>query len=143
MNIYPDFTFFIQMAFFFACVWTLTHLMFPPVLAVILERQKKIDHAQRELKERDEEGRQMQRDYQEEIRKVRVQAQDIRNKARNESAQYEREILEKARQEEIKLMQEERAKISARREELQTQFEKDRSALTQEIVARLLGRSAS
>lgn len=143
MNIYPDFTFFFQMAFFFACYWAMKNLMFPPVLAVILERQKKIDHAQRELKEREEEGRQMQRDYQEEIRKVRVTAQDIRNKARNEAAQYERDALEKARQEELSLLQDERQKIDARRAELQTQFEKDRDDLTKEIVSQLLGRTVS
>ena len=140
MSIYPDFTFFIQLALFLLCFWAMKTYLFPPVLEVLLKRQTMIERAQRELREHDEQGKKMQQDYQEEIRKTRVAAQEIRNQARRDLADYERDALEKARLEELHLLEEGRKKIEQQQQDLEAQFAKDRNQIVNEIVSKALGR---
>jgi len=91
MNIYPDWTVIFQLAFFGICYWMLKTLVFPPVLAVIQKRQSMVEHPQKELRDREEEGIEMTQSYHDQIRDTRLEAQNIRNRAREEASAYERE----------------------------------------------------
>lgn len=138
MNIYPDWTIFFQFMLFASCFWVFKNVLFPPILGVILERQRKIEFAQRELRERDEEGKAMLQEYQEHIRKARSQAQDIRNQARAEASQYEHSRIAKARNlaQEITLQGE--SSLQEQRQAVLRDLHTESQAIASQIVDSLL-----
>ncbi|MEM1010418.1 MAG: ATP synthase F0 subunit B [Myxococcota bacterium] len=143
MNIYPDWTLLIQLAFFGACYWMLKTLVFPPVLNIIRKRQKMVEHAQKELVEREEEGREMERKYAAEIRDIRMEAQQIRNQARQEAGAYEREQLAQQRADALAKQQQKHTEMAATEQRLLAGLRQEKQKLGREVVSSLLGRPLS
>ena len=138
MNIKPDFTIVIQFVFFAASYWVLTKLFFPPVLNIIFRRYKMIENAKKELKEHEEKGLEMQSTYENRIREVRIQAQDIRKNARQEANQKERNLLEEAREKASVYLKGKELDFQKQQEEHQSQVEKNVGKLSEQIVEKLL-----
>lgn len=140
MNIFPDWTIFLQFLLFASCFWVFKNVLFPPILGVILERQRKIEFAQRELRERDEEGKAMLQEYQEHIRKARAQAQEIRNKARAQASLYEHERLTSARTVAQQLLTQGEDALQEQRSAILQKANSESQLLASEIVESLLKR---
>lgn len=141
MTIYPDWTILFQFAFFLASFWALKTFFFPPVLDVIKRRITMIEKANEQLRHYDAEGRQMQKAYEGRLRDARIQAQDIRNQARKETAQKERERLDQAREEASKILAKGESEIEDQRAQAHSQIESKARDLSAQIVEKVLGRS--
>ncbi len=137
----PNYTFFIQMFFFVACFLILRNYLFPPVLEVLLERQKKVEQAHQELKKYEKEGEEMEEKYQETIRDARIQAQKIYKDARSEASEEERRIVEAARSEANQTMVEREQQAQKQRDSLRANLDSDADNLAQEIASKVLGRT--
>lgn len=117
--------------------------MFPPVLRVILEREKKIEQAHKELLRQDEEGQQMEQEYSDKIREARLQAQEIHNEARKEASAKEHSILAEAQEQSAQLQSKNSTELGEQRQAVVAKLDQDSEAMAQDIASKLLGRSIS
>lgn len=138
MNINPDITVLIQFVFFIASYWVLSKLAFPPVLEVIIKRKQMIDQANLELKQRDQEGKDMQAEYDGRIRDARLKAQEVRRQARNEASSTERELLEKTRLKTVSLLEQKEKELTVHRTSLLATLDDETKRLSEKIVEKLL-----
>lgn len=143
VSIVPTFSILLQAVLFIAAYQVLRRVMFPPVLNVILERQKKIEQATKELVKLEEEGQQMELEYQEKIREARLKAQEIVSQARKEASEEEHTILDEAKQKSAKELYENTNKLEQNRQQIVDQFDKESEEMASEIASKLLGRSIS
>jgi F-type H+-transporting ATPase subunit b len=141
ISIFPDLTIVFQAVFFLVTLLVFKRVMFPPVLRVLLERQKQTERAHQELIRLDEEGQDMERKYQETIRDARLKAQEINNQARKEASDEEHKLLEAARQNAAKALYENTSKLEAHRKEVVAQFDQESETLAKGIASNLLGRT--
>lgn len=143
VSIAPNLSIVFQTLFFVASFLVLKRVMFPPVLRVILEREKKIEQAHKELLRQDEEGQQMEQEYSDKIREARLQAQEIHNEARKEASAKEHSILAEAQEQSAQLQSKNSTELGEQRQAVVAKLDQDSEAMAQDIASKLLGRSIS
>lgn len=136
-----NWTIFTQAFFFLVSFAILSRYFFPPVMEVLLQRQKMVDQAHQELKRYEHEGQEMERDYQDHIRNARKEAQGIHKEARAEASDQERTIIEQARSEAAQVMYQREHQARQQRDSLRANLDQDAEKLAKDIASKVLGRS--
>ncbi|MBW2465395.1 MAG: ATP synthase F0 subunit B, partial [Deltaproteobacteria bacterium] len=94
-----DGTIFVQLAIFFIAFFILRELVFKPMMTLFDAREEAIDGARKEAKAMEQEALDKGVTFDEEMRKVRLEAGEERDKLRGEGQRLEREMLDKVRSE--------------------------------------------
>ncbi len=134
-------TFWLQTFFFIVCWYILSQYLFPPVKDVLLKRQKMIEQAYQELKRYEMEGQELEQSYHDKIHEARVDAQRIHKESRNEASSQERSIIEEARTEATKTLNQREVQAKQQRDALRETLTADAEKLGSEIAGKILGRS--
>jgi len=93
-----DVTFFVQVGLFFVAFIFLRSLVFKPMLALFEEREASIGGAKAEAKRMEEDAAEKGDDFDTQMRTLRIEAGEEREKMRLEGRRLEAEVLEKVRE---------------------------------------------
>lgn len=135
-----DGTLFVHIVVFFVAFFILRSLVFKPMVSLFEAREEAIDGARAEARQMEKDAAKKADRFDEEMRQVRLEAGEERDKLRQEGLRLERTVLEKVRQETQqtlaaaeKRIEEEGARI---RREIQTTV----PGLARDMASKLLGR---
>lgn len=98
-----DFTVIAQVLSFLLLVWILAKFAWKPLMAMMEERRKFIESSLKQAEQERQQAEQIKREYQEEMRKARQEAQDVIAKATKASEERAVEILAQAKEEADKI----------------------------------------
>lgn len=138
-----DATFFMQMAIFFALFAVLYALLFKPLLAVFDEREHAIDGAKQKSRELEVSADEKFQRFETEMKKVRVEATQERERVRQDALNLERDLLAKSRTEADKMMKEAAEKLATDGAKVRADMLASAPQLASDIAERLLGRRAN
>lgn len=138
-----DGTFFVQLGIFFVAFLVLRSLVFKPMVALFEAREEAIGGAKAEAQRLSAEAATAGQSFDEELRKVRLQAAGERDKLRADAQKREREILEAVKAETDKSAAEAQTKLDASATELRTALVASVPGLAKEIASKLLQREVA
>ena len=138
-----DSTFFMQMAIFFALFAVLYVLLFKPLLAVFDEREQAIDGAKQKSRELEVSAEEKFQRFETEMKKVRIEATQERDRVRQDALNLERELLAKSRVEADNMMKEASEKLATDGAKVRADMLASAPQLASDIAERLLGRRAN
>ncbi len=136
-----DGTIFVQFIIFFLLFFILRALVFKPLIALFARREEAIEGAREEAKRLSREVRGSSDKFEEALRKVREEAGLERDRIRQETANTERDLLEKVRNDVKSTMDEATATIAKEAADARAGIRADAPRLAREIATKLLGRS--
>lgn len=143
INLALDLTFLAQFVLFGVFITFLKPLLFDPLLKVFEERERQTEGAKKDAREMDAEAGALLQRYEGELANVRRQAGLERERLRAEVARLEAKIMEEARTETMKILDEGKARNSAEVAELRQQLEVAKPELAKQIAARILDREVA
>jgi F-type H+-transporting ATPase subunit b len=143
INLALDLTFLAQLAMFGVFITLLKPLLFDPLLKVFEEREKRTEGAKQEARGMDAKAGQLLEKYEAELAKVRREAGLERERLRAETAKLEAKIMEAARLETVKIIEDGRTRITTEVAQLRKELEAQKPELARQIAARILGREVS
>lgn len=138
-----DSTFFMQMAIFFALFAVLYVLLFKPLLAVFDERENAIGGAKQKSRELEVSAEEKFQRFETEMKKVRIEAMQERDRARQDALNLERELLATSRVEADQMMKEASEKLATDGAKVRADMLASAPQLASDIAERLLGRRAN
>lgn len=135
-----DGTLFVQLAIFFMTFFVLKALVFGPMMKLFEAREKAIDGAREEAKALDKDAKAKGTAFDDELRKVKLAAQEERDRLRADGAHLERQLLEHARKETQSLLTDAAAKLTSERARARGELERQVPVIAKQIATRVLGR---
>lgn len=133
----------IQFGVISTLVVVLKPLLFDPLLAVLEEREKRVDGARAEARQMDDEAAELLLKYEGEIQKVHRVAGEERDKIRAAAQKVEATEMSEARAEAQAIVERGRAELTAQRERLTAELVAAEPELSRQIAGRVLGRDVS
>jgi len=138
-----DGTIFVQAAIFFVAFFLLRSIVFKPMVALFEAREAAIDGAKAEADRLHLEAASAGQTFDDELRKVRAQAQGERDKLRADALKREREILDAVKVETDKSMDDAEARIATQAEALRKEISASTPVLARQIASKLLQREVA
>jgi F-type H+-transporting ATPase subunit b len=138
-----DGTFFLQMAIFFALFAVLYTALFKPLMGVFDARESAIDGAKQKSRELEVSAEEKFQRFETEMKKVRIEATQERDRVRQDALNLERELLSKSRAEADKMMKEADATLTQEGAKVRAEILASAPQLASDIAERLLGRRAN
>ena len=138
-----DGTFFIQLVVFLIAFLVLRQLVFKPMMSLFAAREAAIEGSRQEAREMETDAKVKAAAFEEEMRKVKSQVADERDKVRGEAMKTEREILEKTRTETQRTLQEAEKRLADEATRVRAEMKGQTAVLAKQIATRLLGRDVS
>lgn len=138
-----DGTIFVQAAIFFVAFFLLRAIVFKPMVALFEAREAAIDGAKAEADRLQLEAASAGQTFDEELRKVRAQAQVERDKLRADALHRERAILEAVKAETDKATEDADKRLAAQAEVLRKEINTSVPALARQIASKLLQREVA
>ncbi len=138
-----DGTMFIQVGIFFVAFFVLRPLIFRPMVDLFEARENAIEGARIEARRLREEADDAGKSFEEEMRKVRLQAGEERERLRAEGKRLERNVLERVRQDTAKQLADADAQIRAEAKRTRAEMERHTPQLARQIASKLLTREVS
>lgn len=138
-----DGTIFVQAAIFFVAFFLLRAIVFKPMVALFEAREAAIDGAKAEADRLQLEAASAGQTFDDELRKVRAQAQVERDKLRADALQRERSILDAVKAETDKASAEADARIASQAEGLRKEIQASVPGLARQIASKLLQREVA
>ena len=138
-----DGTIFVQLAIFFIAFFILRALVFQPMMKLFDAREEAIEGARREAREMTKEAAEKGESFEDEMRKVRLEAGEDRDKLRADGQRLERELLDKVRTETHATMLAAEKKMNAEADAVRTEMKTQVPLLAKQIATQLLGREVS
>jgi F-type H+-transporting ATPase subunit b len=135
-----DGTLFVQLAMFFVAFALLYGLVFKPMIAVLEAREQAIDGAKNEAKQLEQDVKDKQATFDAELRKVRGNAGEERERLRAEALELERKLLERVRVETTSLMNDAKAQLEVEARSARAELAAGRNDLAREIASKVIGR---
>jgi len=135
-----DGTLFVQLAMFFLAFGLLYVLVFKPMVAVLEAREQAIDGAKAEAKQLEHDVKTKQASFDAELRKVRSNASDERERLRAEALELERKLLDTVRTETTTLVEEARERLEHEARSARAELAASRADLAREIASKVIGR---
>jgi F-type H+-transporting ATPase subunit b len=135
-----DGTVFVQLGMFFVAFLLLHALVFKPMVALIDAREQAIDGAKDEAKHLEQEVKDKQATFENELRKVRGSAGEERERLRSEGLELERKLLENVRAETGTLVREAGERLTAEAKRVRAELATSQSDLAREIASKVIGR---
>jgi F-type H+-transporting ATPase subunit b len=140
VNVDFDFSFLVQLVLFAAFVVFLKPIVFDPMLRLFEERERRTEGVRKRARQMDEKAHLFFQKYEAAMEEVRRQASLDRERLRAETAKLEARILEDAKKESQRILDEGRKTITEEVSRLRTEIEAARPALASQIASKLLGR---
>ena len=138
-----DGTLFIQFALFLIMLLILSRVLFKPYLKLRDDRHKGIEGAREEAHGMEGKARQIVADYDAKLTAAKQRGAEERQRLRTEGAIHERQVLGAARDEAQKALDGARGKIASDSAAARAKLEQESTALTRQIVKKILGREVA
>lgn len=135
-----DGTIWIQLAFFGIAFLVLRPLIFRPMVALFEARENAIQGAKLEALRLQDEAAAEDEEFEEEMRKLRLQAGEERDRLRAEGKRLERTVLDRVREETDKQLAEAEAKLEREQAKLRAELSQSVPALAKQIASKILNR---
>lgn len=140
VNVDFDLSFLAQVAIFALFVTLLKPILFEPMMRLFEERDLRTDGARAAARKMDARANELIQRYEAELEAVRHEAAKDRDRLRAETAKLEAHILDEAKADANRIIDQGREKIASEVATLRQELEAMRPALAQQIASRLLGR---
>lgn len=135
-----DGTLLVHVVIFFVAMLLLRALVFKPMIALFQAREQAIDGARAEARQMEKDASKKADAFEDEMRKVRIEAGAERDKLRQEGLRLERAILEKVRQETQATIAAADERITTEGAKLRREIQQSVPLLAREMAGKLLGR---
>ena len=136
-------TLIIQIVNFLVLLLVLNALLYKPVIAKIREREARIRNDREKAAELDGQVQEQERRHQQELAIVRQKGAQEKNALTVEAKKKEAEILDKARAEASRIVEDMKASIRVEAEEVRKALTAEMTPLAQSISEKILGRPVS
>jgi F-type H+-transporting ATPase subunit b len=140
VNLDFDLTFLIQMVAFTLLVLILKPLLFDPLMSLFAERERCTEGAKLSARQMDERAGELLRRYEAELEKVRRIAGEERERLRSEGQRLEAKIVEEARAEVAKTIDDGKAAITRESATIRAELHVRSQQLGRSIASSVLGR---
>ncbi len=138
-----DGTLFVHLVIFFLAFFILRSLVFKPMVRLFEAREEAIDGARADARQMEKDAAKKADAFEEEMRKVRLEAGTERDKLRQEGLRLERTILEKVRQETQQSVVDAEKKLADEAARIRREIQTSVPILAREMATKLLGREVS
>ncbi len=135
-----DGTIWIQLGLFGVAFFLFRPLIFRPMIALFEARENAIEGAKLEALRLQDEAAAESEEFEEEMRRLRLQAGEERDRLRAEGKRLERTLLDRVRDETNKQLAEADAKLATESARLTSQLDQGIPALAQQIASKMLDR---
>ena len=136
-------TLIIQIVNFLVLLLVLNALLYKPVTAKIREREARIRNDREKAAELDGQVQEQEKRHQQELATVRQTGAQEKSALMAESKKKEAEILDKARAEASRIVEDMKASIRVEAEEVRKALKAEMTPLAQSISEKILGRAVS
>lgn len=138
-----DGTFLVHLLIFFLAFLLLRSLIFKPMVSLFEAREQAIDGARAEARQMERDALEKADAFEEEMRTVRLQAGEERDKLRQEGLRLERTILEKVRQETQKTVADADTRMRDEATRIRRDIQSSVPVLARDMATKLLGREVA
>lgn len=135
-----DATFIAQFILFTAFVLVLRPLLFDPLLKVFAERERRTDGARDKARVMDAKAGELLQRYEAELDKVRIEANQERERLRREAKEIEAKIMADARADVARILESGKGRIHTEVEQMKKEVAEAQPMHAAEIASRVLGR---
>jgi len=135
-----DGTIWIQLVLFGIAFFLLRPLVFRPMVALFEARENAIEGSKLEALRLQDEAAAESEEFDEEMRRLRLQAGEERDRLRAEGKRLERAVLDRVREETDRQLAEADKKLASEASKLRTDMKSSIPALAQQIASKLLNR---
>jgi len=135
-----DATFIAQFILFTAFVLVLRPLLFDPLLKVFAERERRTDGARDKARVMDAKAGELLQRYEAELDKVRIEANQERERLRREAKEIEAKIMADARADVARVLERGNGRIPTEVEQMKKEVAEEQPMHAAEIASRVLGR---
>jgi F-type H+-transporting ATPase subunit b len=136
-------TLIVQIINFLVLLLVLNALLYKPVIAKIREREARIRNDREKAVELDSQVQEQEKRHQQELATVRQTAAQEKNALTVEAKKKEAEVLDKARAEASRIVEDMKASIRVEAEEVRKALTAEMTPLAQSISEKILGRPVS
>jgi F-type H+-transporting ATPase subunit b len=140
VNVDFDLSVVAQIALFALFITVLKPVLFDPLLRLFEERERRTDGARADARKMDEKAAELLARFEAEIELVRREAAAEREKLRLETRELENRVLEEAKRDSARILEQGRERIRQEVATLRKDLDASRPALAAEIAGKLLGR---
>ncbi len=140
VNVDVDFSFLVQLLLFGAFIVFLKPIVFDPMLRLFEERERRTEGVRQRAREMDAKAAAFFQKYEAAMEEVRRGAAKDRERLRADTAKLEAKILDEAKHESERILDEGRRTITSEVERLRKELDAARPALAAQIASKLLGR---
>ena len=135
-----DGTIWIQLGLFAVAFFVFRPLIFRPMVALFEAREKAIEGSKLEALRLQDEASAESEEFDAEMRRLRLQAGEERDRLRAEGKRLERTVLDRVRKETDKLLADADAKLKTEASKLRTEIDQSVPALAKQIASKMLSR---
>ena len=135
-----DFTLVIQLGLFGIAFLVLRPLIFRPMIALFEARESAIEGSKLEALRLQDEAAAESEEFDEEMRRLRLQAGEERDRLRAEGQRLERTVLDRVREETDKQLADADRQLASEAAKLRAEVEASVPALAKQIASKLLSR---
>lgn len=136
-----NFTLFIQIINFLVLLLILNAVLYKPIMAKMREREAKIKSDREKALELEDKVLEQERLHQEALAKARNAATEEKNALLAEAKRTEADVLEKARLDAAKIVDDMKSSLQAQASEVRRTLKEEMSPLAKSISEKILGRS--
>jgi F-type H+-transporting ATPase subunit b len=133
----------LELGLFFALFLLLNRWIFKPMIALFDAREAAIDGAKRDAKTIEAEAEKTLREFEGEMKKVKVEATRERDALRQDAVRLERELVAKAREEADAILGEATSQMNGEAAKIRAEMKTIAPELAKQIAEKLLGRKAA
>lgn len=135
-----DGTIWIQLGLFAVAFFVFRPLIFRPMIALFEAREKAIEGSKLEALRLQDEASAESEEFDAEMRRLRLQAGEERDRLRAEGKRLERTVLDRVGEETDKLLADADAKLKTEASKLRTEIDQSIPALAKQIASKMLSR---
>lgn len=139
----PDLSFYIQIVLFFVFAVLLKQLVLDPTQKLLDERERRTTGAQSTAARTREEVDEMRRRFQKALDDARHAGNAAGEQLRRDSEQQEQQILNGARQDAGRTLEEMRARVAGEAEKARRELDEQAAELAKQAAERILGRAVA
>ena len=133
----------LQMVNFLVLLWILNRFLYKPILEIMDKRKGRIKDSEDRVAELEQSTTEKWESYQSKLQEARIEANTEKERIKGEGIEAERSLLEAARSEASKQVEQARAEIQTETDRAKEFLKSQSDAIAQEIARKILGRSLS
>lgn len=138
-----DGSIFVQTAVFFIAFFILKGLVFGPVMRLFDEREEAMEGSRKQARVMEKDADDKREHLESELRRVRAEAGQDRERLRNEAMKLARELTDKTRRDNAATLASAQAQLDLEARQARDKAQAEVPMLARQIAERLLGRSVS